>query len=247
MNTVLNLIGEYGVLCETKIRCGGKLPPADEKRWAELKAFFGTVMSPPGLPLPADLPRFSASEIRPYLAKRLRVPTEAVAILRHRDGCHQARVVNLSNGGVFLASRDLLEIGSPFTLYLSGIDGNFEGEVLELTGEVIWSTKRGIPEAQLPRGMGVCFVDVPVETLEKAGTTPRRVHRETTFRPLVKSLRSSARRTPQRPLLSRIRDESSGLSPAQPGLTFSSSSPLSSRRRRSRTRSTPHRRSDAPP
>ena len=167
MSTVLDLIGEFGVLSDQKIRCGGELNAAAEERWKDLKAFFDTLMSQPGLPQRTP-PPFAANEIRRSLTERIRVPTaEGYAILRHEDGCHQARVVNLSRGGVFLGGRNLLPIGAQPTLYLAGIHGNFEDEVLESRGEVIWCTKRGIPEAALPRGMGVRFVDVTAETAER--------------------------------------------------------------------------------
>ena len=139
--------------------------PQPEERWKDLKAFFDTLMSQPGLPL--RTPPFAANEIRHHLSERIRIPTEGYAIVRHEDSCHQARVVNLSRGGVFLGARHLLPIGARPTLYLGGIDGNFEDDVLESRGEVIWCTKRGIPEAALPRGMGVRFVDVTAETSER--------------------------------------------------------------------------------
>ena len=163
MSTVLNLIGEFSALSDQKVRCGGELDAAAEERWKDLKAFFNTLMLQPGLPLRTPAP-FAASEIRRRLTERIRVPAEGYAIVRYEEGCLQARVVNLSRGGVFLGARNLLPIGAQPTLYLAGIDGNFENEVLESKGEVIWCTKRGIPEAALPRGMGLRFVDVIPET-----------------------------------------------------------------------------------
>ncbi len=166
MSTVLDLIGEFGVLSDQKVRCGGELDAAAERRWKDLKAFFDTLMSQSTLPVRTP-PPFAANEIRRSLSERMRIPTEGYAIVRHEDGCHQARVVNLSRGGVYLGARNLLPIGARPTIYLAGIDGNFEDDVLESRGEVIWCTKRGIPEAALPRGMGVRFVDVTAETSER--------------------------------------------------------------------------------
>ena len=161
MAAVMDLIAEYGVLSDQKIRRGGTLAPSDEDRWAELDAFFDLLMRQPGLPPRADRPPFAADEIRAVLTERLRVPTEGFAVLRHEDGFCQARIANLSRGGVFLAAQHLLAVGSRTTLYLAGID-RIE-EVLEVEGEVIWSTKRGISRAALPRGMGIRFVDTTPE------------------------------------------------------------------------------------
>lgn len=166
MSTVLGLIGEFSALSDQKVRCGGDLDSAAEERWRDLKAFFDTLMSQPGLTLQTP-PPFAASEIRCTLTERLRVPIEGYATVLHEDGCLQARVVNLSRGGVFLAARNLLPIGAETTLYVAGINGNCEDEVLESKGEVIWCTKRGVPEATLPRGMGLRFVDVTPETKER--------------------------------------------------------------------------------
>ena len=168
MSTVLDLIREFGALSDTKVRRGGTLAPSDDKRWEELNAFFEVLMSRSGLPVEGEKPPFTADEIRDHLTERnrLRVPVNRCAILYHQDSCHQARVVNLSRGGVFLASDTLLDVGSRPTLYLAGIGGD-ETEVMELTGEVTWRTERGVPEADLPRGMGFRFLDLSNDVREK--------------------------------------------------------------------------------
>ena len=159
MRTVLDLIGEFAALNDKKVRAKGRLDWRDENRWLELKDFYQLLMSQQGLSRRPVHRRFSANDIRRRLTSRdrLRVPAEMDLILRHRGEYQTARVVNLSRGGVFLAADDLLPAGSSLTIYLAnanrGDDALFEAE-----GEVVWLTETGIPEAALPRGMGVRFV-----------------------------------------------------------------------------------------
>ena len=171
MKTVLDLISEFGALNDSKLRAGGSLPPEDEGRWAELKTFYELMMSREGLPLPQEAPRFSAGDIRERLGdrERIRVPVETPIVFEHQGRFHTARVVNLSRSGVFVASEILADAGSLLTLYLAGIGGDSgdEEDFLEATGEVVWGTKRGIPEADLPRGMGIRFVDFPEAAMER--------------------------------------------------------------------------------
>ncbi|HLE21819.1 MAG TPA: hypothetical protein VJB88_11930, partial [Vicinamibacteria bacterium] len=76
MATVLDLISEFGSLNDTKLRSGGSLPSEEEERWTELKTFYELLMSREGLPLPLEMPRFSADDIRVCLRDRdrIRVP-----------------------------------------------------------------------------------------------------------------------------------------------------------------------------
>ncbi|MGH9460154.1 MAG: PilZ domain-containing protein [Vicinamibacteria bacterium] len=168
MSTVLDLIGEFGTLNDTKLRVGGTLPPEDEARWTELKRFYELLMSREGLPAAGEMPRFTAEDIRACLSdrERIRVPVEAPIVFEHEGRHYTARVVNLSKSGVFIASEALLPTGSILTLYLASI-GSRDQELLEAKGVVAWSSKQGVPEADLPRGMGVRFVDFPREAQEK--------------------------------------------------------------------------------
>jgi len=169
MSKVLDLISELGALSDTKIRLGGNLPPADEERLGELRTFFDMLMSQTGLAVQGDSPALSASQIRQHFTdwNRLRVPANACAILLHEDRCHRARIVNLSRGGAFVASESLLPVGSRPTVYVSGMSGGDEDEVLELKGEVTWRVEKEFPQVDLPRGMGLRFLDVPEETRRK--------------------------------------------------------------------------------
>ncbi len=81
--------------------------------------------------------------------------------------CWTARVVNLSRGGAFLAAETLLPIGFHIDVYLSDIPGVVEGEVLEVEGEVSWLAKYGVPDANLPKGMGICFLEMPADLRER--------------------------------------------------------------------------------
>ena len=168
MSTVLDLIGEFGALNDTKLRTGGSLPPEREARWTELKKFYELLMSREDLPAPSELPRFSAEDIRACLSDRdrIRVPLETPIVFEHQGTHYTARVVNLSKSGVFIASETLLEVGATLTLYLASIGGR-QSELLETKGQVVWCTKRGVLEADLPRGMGVRFTEFPREAQER--------------------------------------------------------------------------------
>ena len=168
MSTVLDLISQFGTLNDTKLRTGGNLPPGDEERWTELKKFYELLMSREGLPAPRELPQFSADDIRACLSERerIRVPVETPIVFEHEGRHYTARVVNLSKSGVFVASETLLDNGSIVTVYLASI-GGLEEDLIETKGEVVWCTKRGVPEADLPRGMGIRFVDFPQEAQDK--------------------------------------------------------------------------------
>jgi len=158
MKSVLDLIREFGTLSDAKVSAGGRLPPPEEKRWEELKAFYDLLMSQNSLPLGREVARFSASDIRQRVTsrERLRVPAERYAVLQHEGECHTVLLVNVSRGGVFVASDLLFEIGSRVTLYFTNIGNE---KLVELQGEIVWRTEQGIAAAHLPRGMGVRFVN----------------------------------------------------------------------------------------
>ena len=168
MKTVLNLIGEFGALNDAKVRNGGTLPPEDEKRWAELKAFYEVLMAQSGLDLDREAPPITASDIREQLTdrERIRVPVEVPVVFQQGKQHHSGKVVNLSRGGTFIASEHLPEVGSHLTVYIPQV-GSTSEEVLEIESEVVWLTKRGVPEIELPRGIGVQFTEYPTNAREK--------------------------------------------------------------------------------
>ena len=106
MNTVLDLIGEFGVLNDAKGIWGGKLPPEAEQRWEELKSFYDLLMSKNGVgPRPVTR-RFTAREVEEKVTarERLRVPLEHDMFFRADSEFHTAMGVNLSRGGLFVTS-----------------------------------------------------------------------------------------------------------------------------------------------
>ena len=167
MKTVLDLLREFGALNDAKIHCGGSLSPEDESRWAELKVFYDLLMSQKGLALDPGVPTFSASKIRDRVTVRegLRVRVEIYAVIYYQGEHHTARVVNLGRRGVFLASEVLFEVGSRLAVNLVNVGS--KKDLLELKGEVVWRTERGIPEGDLPSGMGIRFVEFLPATQEK--------------------------------------------------------------------------------
>ncbi len=169
MKTTVDLIKEFGVLSDTRVRLGGTLAPSDQKRWEELKAFFEILMSQQGLRTLSERVPFSSRDLRDALAERerLRVPARGHAILQHEHGCLNASVVNLSRSGAYLAAETLFPVGIHTTVYLAELPGAEDGEILEFLGEVTWLSERGIPEADLPRGMGIRFVAMPEPLQER--------------------------------------------------------------------------------
>ena len=166
MKTVLDLIAEFGALNDAKMRTGSNLPPGDEERWAELKAFYELSMRQAGLELERNAPPITAADIRERLVdrERIRVPTDAPVVFRLGGEHLTGRVVNLSRSGLFLASERLFEAGARIEICLAQID---QEELFDVQAEVAWSTKNGVPELDLPRGMGVHFVDPPPTVIEK--------------------------------------------------------------------------------
>lgn len=167
MKTVLDLLKKYDDLNEAKIAGDGKLSPEEEERWEELKVVYDLLMFHSGIASEKASAPFSPSEIRETLADetRLRVPIEAHAMVEHDGDSYDANVVNVSRGGVFLASETLAKTGSHLTLYLVGLSDDDEpGDMIELSGEVVWCAEEGIPEARIRRGMGIRLVDLSEET-----------------------------------------------------------------------------------
>ena len=65
MNTVLDLIGEFGLLNDAKGIWGEKFPPESERRWRELKDFYDLLMSKSGIgPRPVVVYHFNPLSAR---------------------------------------------------------------------------------------------------------------------------------------------------------------------------------------
>lgn len=169
MKTVVDLIGEFGALSDTRVRRGGRLAFGDQERWEELNAFFKILMSQSGLQLGEEQIPFPSVDLHGSVSERerIRVPAPGHAILQHEDLCLNASVVNLSRGGVYLAAETLFPVGLRTTVHLAQLPGIDDHEFLEAEGVVSWLCERGDPEAELPRGMGVRFVELPSNLQER--------------------------------------------------------------------------------
>ncbi len=157
MNTVLDLIGEFGVLNDAKGVWGAKFPPEAERRWQELKNFYDLLMSKSGVgPRPVTR-RFTAHEVEEKVTarERLRVPLEHDLIFRADSEFHAAMGVNLSRGGVFLTSSVILPVHTKVNVYLSSPDVSHEA-LLEAEAEVAWTTS-DTGEDTSREGMGLSF------------------------------------------------------------------------------------------
>lgn len=177
MKTVLDLIREFSSLNDEKAANGGTLPPAFEERWGELKSFYNLVLAENGYVIRPVTRRNGRPGSQRLLSRGdLRVPAEMELFFQFKGEYYTGTLLNVSRGGAFLAAKELFPLGSRLVLHLSNISGGME-PLLEATGEAVWVTATGIPELDLPRGMGLQFLDYEkveqklatfvLETLEK--------------------------------------------------------------------------------
>jgi len=167
VKTVLNILEEFAVLNDAKVRFRGSLHPTSEGRWRSLKDFYDRLMShPPSREAPSPCSRLS-DMIRRQLTHRgrLRVRSEMRIFFQFEKAYYSSRLVNLSRGGIFIGSSILLTRGTPMTLYLPNLGSSYS-ELFETRAEVVWATK-GIPRAGLPRGMGIRFCEMTPSTAEQ--------------------------------------------------------------------------------
>lgn len=162
MKTTLDLISEFVALDDTKRRCRGKLPPADERRWVELKPFYDVLMAQEGFPSSASAPGFTAVDIRERVRprERLRVRVESEVVIVYQCEHHIADLVNLSCGGALIAAPVSLQGGAPLSLCFTSFPG-VRGPILIVEAEVV----RG-NEAGLSAKVGVRFVDLSARSLD---------------------------------------------------------------------------------
>jgi PilZ domain len=158
MKTILDLVGEFAVLNDAKVEQGGRLPEQDEKRFQELKGFYDLLMSYNGITSRRVTRRFSAADVLSKVTarERLRVPLETEMVFEASGELFAGLVVNISRGGVFLSSGQILPVETPLTLYLASPDAVNQA-LIETPGQVVWATEHGISDAMLPAGMGVHF------------------------------------------------------------------------------------------
>ncbi len=174
MNTVLDLIGEFGVLNDAKGIWGGKLPPTAERRWEELKGFYDLLMSKNGVgPRPVTR-RFTAEEVEEKVTarERLRVPLERDMFFRADSEFHTAMGVNLSRGGIFVTSPVILPVHTKLSVYLSNPDASHEA-LLEAEAEVVWTTSETRGKDVSREGMGLSVRGDMGEIIKHLDAYPR--------------------------------------------------------------------------
>ncbi len=159
MKTILDLIAEFAVLNDAKVRGGGKLDPDQERRFLELKDFYDLLMAHTGLTPRRVTRRFSAEDVLSKVTarERLRVPLETEMIFTSAGEFYAGLAVNVSRGGLFLSAREILPVDTPITIYLSTPDA-IDHSLIETPAKVVWATELGISASLLPPGMGVSFV-----------------------------------------------------------------------------------------
>ncbi len=159
MKTILDLIGEFAALGDAKARSGGMLPPGPERRWTELKSFYDLLMAQNGLTKRPVTKRFTSRDIGKRIKSRdrLRVPVALEMAMRVGDDYQSIQVINVSRGGVFIASERIYPVGTRLILYVANAYGRDQG-MLEAEAEVVWVSEYGVPESELPRGMGLRFL-----------------------------------------------------------------------------------------
>jgi hypothetical protein len=168
MKTPLDLTCEFAVLNDAKTRCKGTLPPALEKRWAELKAFYDMLMDRHGVSGRVAIRRYTVEEIRQKLTalRRLRVPAEMDVFFHHRGIYHTARLMNLSCGGALLATDTPFDRGARLTLYLIKADRS-RTPLLQTDGEVVWHLAPKTVGVELTDKMGIRFIELARPVLEE--------------------------------------------------------------------------------
>jgi Tfp pilus assembly protein PilZ len=153
VKSLLDLTEEFATLNNAKILFGGQLASQSETRWEELKGFYDALMGHTALNEPS-LRHFPVEEIKNKIQSRtrLRVQTELGITIKHDSRYHSAQAMNVSCGGLLVATQKAIEVGSPLTLCLSSI-----GNGLVVDGQVIWSSERRTPESSFQDKMGVKF------------------------------------------------------------------------------------------
>ena len=147
MSDVLRLFREFARLDRKR---GRGLSPEELKRWILQKRKLARSFNP------------DVSDAQADRRASIRVPTRLVVGFRHIGDLRRCWMTNLSRGGVFVESGELLPIGSRLTLRI-GIGET--GEEIEVPAEVA-SHDVG-PRFETRRGMGMRFLEVSAEVSKK--------------------------------------------------------------------------------
>lgn len=122
-------------------RDGEGLTPEELERWMRLKRFLSRRFSP------------NLSDERADQRRSVRIPTRLTVTFRDEQQLRSSLMMNLSRGGLFVATERPPEIGSTLELR---IDVAETGERIEVPAEVV-SLDLGPDSARSRRGMGLCF------------------------------------------------------------------------------------------
>jgi uncharacterized protein (TIGR02266 family) len=128
-------------------RSSGELSPAELRRWVALKRLLGRTFSP------------GVSEEQADRRTSLRVPTKMKVHFASLGELRESLMTNLSRGGLFLATRHLLDIGTRVVLRIDVEEG---GRVLEVPAEVVCQNLG--PRLARRRGIGLRFLDMDDDT-----------------------------------------------------------------------------------
>ncbi len=159
MRTLLDVIQEWAALNDAKTVAGGTLPPAEEKRWEDLRTFYDFVMAQEGLcEKPAS--RFSADDIRSTVTTRdrLRVNTDMEIVVIKNGTAERAQVRNLSCGGVLLLCDTPFDKGHGLTVQLASVARG--AGILPAESEVVWLVDQGVSDLSFRYKMGARFLDL---------------------------------------------------------------------------------------
>ncbi len=153
VKSLLDLTEEFASLNNAKILFGGRLASQSENRWEELKDFYDALMGQTVLNDPSRH-QYPAEVIRKKVPSRarLRVKAEIGITIKQDSRYHSAQAMNVSCGGLLVATQNALEVGSPLTLCLSSM-----GSGLVVPGEVVWSSGLSTPHSSFHNRVGVKF------------------------------------------------------------------------------------------
>jgi uncharacterized protein (TIGR02266 family) len=129
------------------------VPVYGEVRMAETLAGVPEPRRTSRRPTAADRPT-----MRPMARRHPRINVELEVLLVSEPNIYPGFVENLSEGGVFIATREPLPMGSQLTMMIGLPDG---GAPIAVRGEVRW-TREPTSEGA-PLGMGIRFVDLSFE------------------------------------------------------------------------------------
>ena len=142
MSDMPGLLRAYMAL--DKRRKAGGLSPADMAHWSQLKNALSRHFQP------------GVEEQHAQGRASVRVPLALNVCFESRGKVGECLMTNLSAGGIFIATKSPLSIGTPFNVR---IRVEKTGEEIELPGEVV-SVDASANLAERERGMGIRFVNL---------------------------------------------------------------------------------------